>query len=500
MAEVLMLEAAGICKRFGLNYVLKDMNFQLRKGEVHALLGINGAGKSTLIKIISGAYTQDDGKILIDGQDMGKMTPARAMGSGIATIYQETSLYPSLSVLENLFVGRRKKKGPFLDWKAMEQKAREVFERMGVTIDLYAKVESIGKANAQLVEIARSLAVDAKVLIMDEPTASLSGKETQKLFQIITRLREQGTSIIYISHRMEEIFEVADRITVLRDGVAVGTRDVANTEVSWVTAAMLGKETSNDQQLGGHCSDDVLLEVQDLCNGKPVKHVSFVVHRGEIVALAGLVGAGRTEVARAVVGIDRYESGQVLYQGRPLKKGDFKAAIQDGIGLVPEDRGRQGLVGEMSAYSNFIMAALPKLSGVAGIRRKKVEAERVKALADSLMLNPNDPSATAGSFSGGNQQKVVIGKLLAADPELLILDEPTCGVDVSAKFEIYKLVDRLAAEGRGILVISSDLSEIETLADTIYVMRAGSIVKQLKRGASKNEILGYAIGGVGQNA
>lgn len=500
MEESLALEAVGICKQFGSNYVLKDMNFQLRKGEIHALLGINGAGKSTLIKIISGAYTQDAGKILIDGRNMGIMTPALAMENGVATIYQETSLYPSLSVAENLFVGRRKKKSYLLDWESMEQKAAEVFERMGVHIDIHAKVESIGKANAQLVEIARSLAADAKILIMDEPTASLSGNETQKLFQIISRLRKQGTSIIYISHRMEEIFEVADRITVLRDGVAVGTKNSKETEVSWVTAAMLGKETHNNLQLGGHRSDEVLLEVRDLCNGKPVQHVNLAVRRGEIVALAGLVGAGRTEVARAIVGIDRYESGEVLYCGNPLKKGNYKEAIHNGIGLLPEDRGRQGLVREMSAYSNFIMTALPKISGFAGIRKKKTEADRVKDLADNLLLNPNEPSAMAGSFSGGNQQKVVIGKLLASDPNLLILDEPTCGVDVSAKFEIYKLIDKLAADGKGILVISSDLPEIETLADTIYVMRAGSIVKQLERGATKNEILAYAIGGVENDA
>lgn len=495
MENTLVLEALNVCKSFGTNCVLKDMGFQLRKNEVHALLGINGAGKSTLIKIISGAYTQDSGKIYIDGKDVGIMSPTKAMNNGVATIYQETSLYPQLSVTENLFVGRRVKKGMFLDWKSMEEAAGKVFERMGVSIDLYEKVANIGKANAQLVEIARSLLVDAKVLIMDEPTSSLSRKETDRLFEIIRRLKAQGTSIIYISHRMEEIFEIADRLTVLRDGRAVGTKDTKDAEVAWITGAMLGKETEHTQALGGHATDEVLLKVQGLNSSNVLHDIDITVHRGEIVALMGLVGAGRTETIKAIVGIDDYDSGDVEFKGVKLKKRSFNSAIKQGIGLVPEDRGRQGLILDMKADANFVISALPEMCNGLGVRDFAREKTVVKDLATSLMLSPNNPEAEASSFSGGNQQKIAIGRWIATEPELLVLDEPTCGVDISAKFEIYKLIDKLAGEGKGILVISSDLTDIEILADKIYVMRSGRIVKQLPKGAGKDKMLAYAIGG-----
>lgn len=500
MDGALALETVGIYKSFGTNCVLKDMNFSLRKGEVHALLGINGAGKSTLIKIISGAYAQDKGTVLVDGQDMGEMSPGKAMEKGIATIYQETSLYPKLSVAENLVVGRRLKKGPWLDWKKTEQSAREVFDRMGIQIDLHETIENIGKANAQLVEIARSLAVDANILIMDEPTSSLSRKETDKLFEIIHRLKDQGKSIIYISHRMEEIFQVADRLTVLRDGKAVGTKDVVDAKVSWITNAMLGKETENAHQLGGHCASEPILEVRHLNTRGFLHDINISVHRGEIVALAGLVGSGRTEAARAIVGIDQYDGGEVLFKQRALKKHDFKKAIKRGIGLIPEDRGNQGLILDMNAHSNLVMPALPEMCHSFGVRNFGKETCTVSRLAQNLLLNPNSPETIASSFSGGNQQKLVLGKWLATEPELLILDEPTCGVDVGSKFEIYKLIDKLAAEGKGILIISSDLTDIEILADRIYVMRNGAIVKQLTKGATKDEMLTYAIGGGEINA
>lgn len=275
MSEQVVLEAREIVKSFGKNRVLKEMNFSLWKGEVHALLGINGAGKSTLVKIISGAYKQDSGEIMLEGTEIKNMTPMKAMESGIATIYQETSLYPKLSVIENLFVGRRIKRAGILDWKAMEQKAKEVFDRMGIEIELYEKVENLGKATAQLVEIARSLAVDAKILIMDEPTASLSREETIKLFEIVKKLRSQGTAVIYISHRMDEIFEIADRLTVLRDGVEVGTKNVSEVEVTWVTRAMLGRETNTNLSLGGHSEGELLLEVSGLTSGSMGKKCQY---------------------------------------------------------------------------------------------------------------------------------------------------------------------------------------------------------------------------------
>lgn len=495
MGEMIALETRGIVKNFGTNRVLKEMNFSLKSGEVHALLGINGAGKSTLIKIISGAYRPDGGQIFIEGKEVRNMTPQKAMAAGIATIYQETSLYPKLSVIENLFVGRRIKKAGLLDWKTMERQAEDVFSRMGIRIDLHEKVENLGKAAMQLVEIARSLSADAKILIMDEPTASLSRDETTKLFEIVRKLKSEGTAIIYISHRMEEIFEIADRLTVLRDGVEVGTKNIRDATVSWVTQAMLGKETDSVLKLGGHAANETLLEVKNLSVGTVVRNVNFYVRKGEIVGIAGLVGSGRTETARAVLGLDKYDSGEILLKGQTLKKHDFQYSIRKGMGFVPEDRARQGLILDMKAYFNFVMAALPDISGVLGIRRKEEEKKKVTGLADTLLLNPNNPDNSASSFSGGNQQKIVLGKWIATDPDVLILDEPTCGVDVSAKFEIYKLIDRLANEGKGIVVISSDLTDIEILADRIYVMRAGEITAEVKRGTDKETLLAYEIGG-----
>lgn len=495
MSEKAVLEARKIVKSFGKNRVLKEMNFSLWKGEVHALLGINGAGKSTLVKIISGAYKQDSGEIMLEGAEIKNMTPIKAMESGIATIYQETSLYPKLSVIENLFVGRRIKRAGMLDWKTMEQRAKDVFDCMGIEIELYEKVENLGKATAQLVEIARSLAVDAKILIMDEPTASLSREETIKLFEIVKKLKSQGTAVIYISHRMDEIFEIADRLTVLRDGVEVGTKNISDVEVTWVTRAMLGKETNTNLSLGGHSEEELLLEVSGLTSGSMVKDVSINVHKGEIIGIAGLVGAGRTETARAILGLDKYNEGEILFKGKPLKKHDFQNAIKQGLGFVPEDRARQGLILNMKAYYNFVMAALPDMCKLMGIRKKGKEKSVVTELAEKLMLNPNNPDLNVSSFSGGNQQKIVLGKWIATDPQVLILDEPTCGVDVSAKFEIYKLIDHLAKEGKGIVVISSDLTDIEVLADRIYIMRKGKIVSEVKRGVSKETLLAYEIGG-----
>lgn len=489
----LMLSAHDIYKSFGGNHVLKGIHFELQKGEVHALLGINGAGKSTFIKIISGALSQDRGSLVIDGQETDSLTPAKAQALGIATIYQETSLYPKLSVLENLFVGKRLKKGRQLDWKRMEKLTVETFQRLGVEINPYEKLENLGKASAQLVEIAKALTIHAKVLIMDEPTASLSGNETKMLFKIVKKLKEEGTSIIYISHRMEEIFEVTDRVTVMRDGIVIGTKTTKEATTDWVTKGMLGKDDGQLFTRSQHKIGETLLEVRNLCSGKLFKDVSFSVHQGEILALTGLVGAGRTEVIRAIFGIDHYDSGDILFKGKPVEKKTWNI-IKQGIVMLPEDRGRQGLVKEMSAAENMVMAALPQISRL-GFRNKKREKEIVDGEVKNLLLNPADARLKGSAYSGGNQQKVVIGKWLATEPELLILDEPTCGVDVGAKAEIYKLIDQLAQEGKGILIISSDLTETQMIADRIIVMRQGHIAGELGADSEKEVMLKYAIAG-----
>ena len=487
------LRTENIYKSFGGNHVLKGIDFELKEGEIQALLGINGAGKSTLIKIISGALNQDQGEVIIDGVKTKNLTPAKAQSLGVATIYQETSLYPKLSVLENLFVGKRLKKHRQLDWKKMESIASGTFERLGVEIDLYEKMENLGKASAQLVEIAKALSMDAKILIMDEPTSSLSKQETEKLFDIVRKLKQEGTSIIYISHRMEEIFQITDRVTVMRDGKIIGTKDTKEATTDWVTGSMLGKEVDKELDKKDRKPGEVLLDVKKLTKEKVFQNVSFRVHRGEIVVLSGLVGAGRTEVMRAVFGIDSYDSGEITFKGEPVKKHTWDV-IRQGIAMVPEDRGRQGLVKKISAAENMVMAALPTLSK-GGFRDKKKEAQCVEEQVKGLLLNPPSAKLEGGSYSGGNQQKVVIGKWLNTNPELLILDEPTCGVDVGAKMEIYRLIIKLAEEGKGILIVSSDIEETQMIADRIIVMRQGMIAGELTEAFEKNAILGMALAG-----
>lgn len=487
------LRTENIYKSFGGNHVLKGIDFELKEGEIQALLGINGAGKSTLIKIISGALEQNQGDVIIGGAKTKNLTPAKAKALGVATIYQETSLYPKLSVLENLFVGKRLKKRGQLDWKKMEEIAAKTFERLGVEIDLYEKMENLGKASAQLVEIAKALSMDAKILIMDEPTSSLSKQETEKLFNIVRKLKQEGTSIIYISHRMEEIFQITDRVTVMRDGKIIGTKDTKEATTNWVTSSMLGKEVDKELDKKDRKPGEVLLDVKKLTKEKTFRNVSFQVHCGEIVVLSGLVGAGRTEVMRAIFGIDSFDSGEITFKGEPVKKHTWDV-IRQGIVMVPEDRGRQGLVKEISAAENMVMAALPTLSK-GGFRDKKKEAQCVEEQVKGLLLNPPSAKLDGGSYSGGNQQKVVIGKWLNTNPELLILDEPTCGVDVGAKMEIYRLIIKLAEEGKGILIVSSDIEETQMIADRIIVMRQGVIAGELTEDFEKNAILGMALAG-----
>ena len=328
---------------------------------------------------------------------------------------------------------------------------------------------------------------------MDEPTSSLSKQETEKLFNIVRKLKQEGTSIIYISHRMEEIFQITDRVTVMRDGKIIGTKETKEATTDWVTSSMLGKEVDKELDKKNRKPGEVLLNVKQLTKAKVFRNVSFQVHRGEIVVLSGLVGAGRTEVMRAIFGIDSFDSGEVTFKGKPVKKHTWDV-IRQGIVMVPEDRGRQGLVKEISAAENMVMAALPTLSR-GGFRDKKREAQCVEEQVKGLLLNPPSAKLDGGSYSGGNQQKVVIGKWLNTNPELLILDEPTCGVDVGAKMEIYRLIIKLAEEGKGILIVSSDIEETQMIADRIIVMRQGVIAGELTEDFEKNAILGMALAG-----
>jgi ABC-type sugar transport system ATPase subunit len=488
----ILLQTFDIKKSFGTNDVLKGINFALKKGEVHAMLGQNGAGKSTFIKMLSGALLPDSGSIFVEGKKFCGLTPSQSFELGIATIYQETSLYPDLSVAENLFVGKRKKRHGFLDWKTMVSEANEIFGKLGVEISPYAKLREFGKATAQLVEIARALLSNAKILIMDEPTASLSASETENLFAVIEKLKAEETSIIYISHRLDEVFRISDRMLILRDGVVAADVSTAQVDHGWVVETMIGRHVEQLYPTGSRKQGEVLLEVSHLTHSKAYRDVSFTVNRGEIVALAGLVGSGRTEVARAIFGIDRYDSGTIRIAGEEVKHQPWDV-INQGIGMVPEDRGRQGLVLDMTAADNFIAASLERISH-ASLRNFKKENSLVRRLSEDMTLRPNNTGLPAKSYSGGNQQKVVIGKWLATNPRLLILDEPTCGVDVGARYEVYKIMEELVCKGMAILIISSDFPEIEHIADRIYVMRKGEITKELPHGSGQELILKETVG------
>ncbi len=489
-----LLEMTGIQKHFGGVQALKNVDFDIEAGEVHALVGENGAGKSTLIKILSGAYTPDSGTIKIEGQEVTIANPRQAQALGVVTIYQETSLYPDLSVLENLFMGRQpRRRFGLLDWGAMKKEAEAVFKRLGVDIPLSARLGDLGKAYAQLVEIAKALSQKARILVMDEATAALTSDDVERLFGIIRTMRSQGVAIIYISHRLDEIFRVTDRVTVLRDGERVGSERVANVNQNWLIQRMVGRELTNLYPRNIRAPGKVLLEVGNLTRIGVFENVSFSLREGEIVGLAGLVGSGRSEIVRAIFGIDRYDSGTVLLEGKPLSSKPWEA-VQSGVALLPEDRSRQGAILAMPVRANMTLAVLHNLHK-GGFLDEKQEASITDRFIQALQVRPPRPELPVASLSGGNQQKVVLGKWLASNPKVLILDEPTQGVDVGAKAEIHQLMDRLVNElGVGILMISSDLPEVLGMADRLLVMHRGHLVAELPRGASPEQAMAKATG------
>lgn len=487
MTEAL-LDLSHISKSFPGVKALSDVHFNLIQGEVHALLGENGAGKSTLIKIISGVYKQDSGEMRVGGRVASFASPREAQLQGVATIYQELSLYPELTVAENIFLGHapRTRLG-MIDWRTLNNRAREILDSLDIhDMDVTAKVGAMTVGNRQRVEICKALSRDARILIMDEPTASLSEADVQRLFDIVRKLRERGVGIIYISHRMEEVFTLADRVTVLRDGQYVATKPVSETSHDDLIAMMVGRTIDQMFPKLDAAIGRPVLEVRDLVRRPLTKGVSFSLRAGEIVGLAGLVGSGRSEVAQVIFGINPAESGEIQIDGRPVRIRHPGEAMKLGIAYVPEDRGTQGLVRQMQVRENASMAMLRELSKglFLDFRRERELAEQT---VSDLSVRAYSIGQLVNKLSGGNQQKIVVGKWLARRPRVLIMDEPTRGIDVGAKAEIHRLMSQLAQQGMAVLMISSELPEVLGMSDRILVMRGGRVVAEFTREEATQE-------------
>ena len=481
-----LLKLSGVTKSFGAVRALNGVSFELRRGEVHALLGENGAGKSTLIKVITGAHVPDDGLMEIEGSVAGNLTPERARSLGIACIYQQPALFPELSVAENIGL-RLEKSGAFqrIDWRARRKKASVLLERMGAAIDPDTTVKSLSMPEQQLVEIACAVGSGARTVIMDEPTASLTRLEQERLFRVVRELRASGAGVVYISHRLEEIFALADRVTVLRDGESIATlpvRDATGHSLLSEEALirlMVGRSMASSYPPRTGTPGELVLELEGLgCRASGVQGISLNLHAGEILGLAGLVGAGRTELARILFGLTPADSGSIRLGGRQVRISSPQMAVELGIAYVPEDRRRHGLILPMAIEENMTLAMHPRLLP-GGILRFGAERKLALKSIESLGIKASGPEAPGDSLSGGNQQKVALARWLATQPRLLILDEPTQGVDVGAKNEIHRIIRSLADGGLAVLMISSDLPEILGMSDRIAVLRGGRLVETL---------------------
>ena len=493
-----LLQMRGISKAFPGVQALDDVSLDVAPGEVVALVGENGAGKSTLIKILSGCYRTDAGEIVLDGRRLGHYSPHQAQQLGISVIYQEFNLAPPLSVAENIFVGRQPRtRLGFVDFRRMEGEAQAVLDSLRLPIESRRLVGSLSVAEQQMVEIAKAISFQAKIIVMDEPTAVLTERETATLFELVRRLRAQGVSVIYISHRLEEIFVIADRVVVLRDGRGVGGMAVAEATVDKIIHLMVGRELTEMFRKERVELGEPVLEVHGLSRAASrVRDVSLTVRAGEIVGMAGLVGSGRTEIARALFGVDPPDAGEVRVCDRSVRIRSPLAAIRAGVGLVTEDRKAQGLFLILPVRENATSASLGRLS-TADFIRFDAERELVASLIEKLRIATPTPEQQVQYLSGGNQQKVVLARWLALKPRVLILDEPTRGIDVGAKAEIYGLMGELARQGVGILMISSELSEILGMSDRVLVVREGGIVGEFSRAeATQEAIMHRATGGL----
>jgi ribose transport system ATP-binding protein len=489
-----LLEMKDIGKTFPGVKALEGVNLTVREGQVHALLGENGAGKSTLIKILSGAYSKDEGQIFFEGKPVEIKDPQDAQALGISTIYQEFNLARDLTVAENIFLGHLPVKGLAIDWARVRARSREILDTLGVTFSVDALTSTLSVAEQQLVEIAKSLNRKTRILIMDEPSAVLGEKDLEKLFQVVRSLQAQGIGIIYISHRLKEIFELADQVTVLKDGRYIGTRNVSEVTMDDLVKLMIGRDLKDVYPKRTPTTGEALLEVNNISQTKLVHDISFKLHAGEIVGFAGITGSGRTELARAIFGADPY-TGEMRISGQPYKASSPQDAIRHGVALVTEDRKAQGLFLKLSVAINTTISGLKYLCRFGVIQLPK-ELILVNKMIQDLSIKTPGPNFIVINMSGGNQQKVVLARWLSIGIRIFILDEPTRGIDVGSKSEIYHIMDELTKKGVGVIMISSELPEILGMSDRIMVMRQGTIVKELSRAeASEEAIMKYAVGG-----
>jgi ribose transport system ATP-binding protein len=495
MADAPVLQMRHIRKTFPGVVALDGVDFELRRGEVHILLGENGAGKSTLMKILSGAYQKSAGQIIFDGAEVEIKNPKHAQGLGISTIYQEFNLIPHLSIGENIFLGREPQRLPgLINQQAIFQAATRALSELGLTLDPRLLVKELRVAEQQMVEVAKALSLDARILIMDEPTAALTEHEIKELFAIIRQLKDKGTAIVYISHRMEELFEIGDRVTVLRDGRTVGTYDVRGMDKSELIRLMVNRDLTELFPKEKAVRGEEVLRVEGLSTKDGLKDISFSLHKGEVLGLAGLLGAGRTELARAIFGRDKITSGSIYINGVAQQIGSPRAAINSGIGFLTEDRKSQGLVLPLSVKENLCLSSVDKFSSW-GVVDADEEQQAASKYVKELRIRTPGLDQKVVFLSGGNQQKVVLSKWLCCGAEVFIFDEPTRGVDVGAKAEIYQLMNRLTANGVAIIMISSEMLEVLGMSDRILVMREGEITGEFSsEEATQERILQCALG------
>jgi rhamnose transport system ATP-binding protein len=490
-----ILELRNIVKTFPGVKALDGVHFELRPGEIHALMGENGAGKSTFIKIITGVYKPDGGDFLVDGKPANVTGPLDAQVLGIAAIYQHVTCFPDLSVAENIFMGHEKIRSPLksIDWPAMNRQAGELLEQLDAGFDSRAVMGTLSVARQQIVEIAKALSANARIIIMDEPTSALSNRETEDLYRITENLKKKGVSVIFISHRFEDMYRLADRVTVFRDGRYINTWNITDVDDHTMVVAMVGREIVQFFPKRNVVPGEEVFRVEGLSRTGYFKDVSFSLRKGEVLALTGLVGAGRTEVCEAIYGISPYDGGTVALNGKELKHPRVSESIASGIGYLPEDRLKQGLVLRWEIAKNITLSALKQFLRFGWVDHKK-ENEKAKELADKLNVKAVSVHDKVSTLSGGNQQKVIVAKLLNSDMKVIILDEPTKGVDVGAKTAIYDIMNDLAAQGYGIIMVSSEMPEVLGMSDRIVVMRDGRVTAILDaRGATQESILQAAM-------